>query len=386
MVNKLSSILVLAYVLAVRAEIADMNKFLKSTVEQHHYPAELHPVETSDGYRLTMVRIPAPGKPVLFLMHSFLSSSAEYTVLGTNVSLAFQAFDEGFDVWLANSRGNMFSRAHRTLDPSEQDFWRFSFHEVGIYDLPAMIDYALNATGKNKLHFVGHSQGAVSFLVMASTVPKYNAKIASAHLNAPVAFWSRNAIPYNVLDSEVIPAIELMEEVGFLEVGGRTQTNVVDYVRGALRKGYIGEELLLMGVWMLFGEDQDGLDRSKMDAILEIFPAGGSIRQVIHFTQTYRAKRFCQYDFGEKQNLAQYGSPNPPDYALENIGAPVALYYGLNDPMVVEEDLNELVAKLPNMILKYLHPNPKWNHIDFSFGQNGYGVHQKVLSLAKKYE
>ncbi|XP_058816468.1 lipase 3-like [Topomyia yanbarensis] len=378
--------MVMTFALTVIAEISDPDKFLKSTIERHHYPVELHPVETSDGYRLTMARIPAPGKPVLLLMHSFLSSSAEYTVLGPNISLAFQAFDDGFDVWLANARGNTFSRVHRTLNPSQREFWNFSFHQVGMFDLPATIDYTLSATKKEKLHFVGHSQGAVDFLVMASSVPQYNAKIASAHLNAPVAFWSRNVIPMNILDAEIIPAIQLLEEVGFYEVGGRTGANLVDYLKAALRKGYIGEELLLMGVWMLLGEDQEGFNRSSLDAILEIFPAGGSIMQAIHFTHTYKAKRFCQFDFGERQNLGRYGSSVPPDYALEKIVAPVALYYGLNDPLVVKEDLNELAAKLPNVILKYPHPDPKWNHIDFNFGINGYEVHQKVLKLAKKYE
>ncbi|XP_053691992.1 lipase 3-like [Sabethes cyaneus] len=357
----------------------------KSTIERFNYPVELHPVNTSDGYRLTMARIPAAGKPVLLLMHSFLSSSAEYTVLGPNMSLALEAWDGGFDVWLANARGNTFSRSHRSLKPTEPEFWNFSFHEVGVYDLPAMIDYTLTVTNRKKLHFVGHSQGAVNFLVMASSLPEYNSKIASAHLNSPVVFWSKNAIPYNLLDSEAIPAIQLMEEVGYYEIGGRTNEHFVDYLKGAIKYGLIGDDFLLMGVWMLLGEDRQGFNRSNLNAILEIFPAGGSIWQAIHFTQTYQSGRFCQYDFGEEQNMVRYGNVTPPDYQLEKITAPIALYYGLNDPLLVEEDLDKLAARLPKLMLKYRHPDPKWNHIDFIFGINGYGVHQDILKLARNY-
>ena len=36
--------------------------------------------------------------------------------------------DEGFDVWMNNSRGNRFSRHHTYLDPSvHKEFWNFSF-------------------------------------------------------------------------------------------------------------------------------------------------------------------------------------------------------------------------------------------------------------------
>ena len=36
----------------------------------------------------------------------------------------------GFDVWLANSRGNTFSRRHTHLDAVSAQFWAFSFDEM----------------------------------------------------------------------------------------------------------------------------------------------------------------------------------------------------------------------------------------------------------------
>ena len=52
-------------------------------------------------------------------------------------------------------RGNIFSRAHIALSPSEPAFWDFSWDEMAAGDLPALTDYVLAATGHQKLGYVG---------------------------------------------------------------------------------------------------------------------------------------------------------------------------------------------------------------------------------------
>jgi len=56
-------------------------------------------------------------------------------------SPAFLTAEAGYDVWLGNNRGNQHSRMHRDLTTSDNEFWDFSFAEMGKYDLPAFISF-----------------------------------------------------------------------------------------------------------------------------------------------------------------------------------------------------------------------------------------------------
>jgi pimeloyl-ACP methyl ester carboxylesterase len=59
---------------------------------------------------------------------------------------------------------------------------------MGIYDMPATIDYILKQTKHNQLHYIGHSMGTCIFFVMCSMLPEYNNKIRVQISLAPVAY------------------------------------------------------------------------------------------------------------------------------------------------------------------------------------------------------
>jgi len=71
---------------------------------------------------------------------------------------------------------------------SQNTFENFSFHEMGVYDLPAKIDYILRLTGKQQLSYIGFSMGCSSFFALTSMKPEYNQKIRQMQGLAPVVF------------------------------------------------------------------------------------------------------------------------------------------------------------------------------------------------------
>lgn len=166
-------------------------------IKAHGYKGEAHLVTTDDGYILKVHRIlpkkNRSSKYPVFLMHGLLAASADFVLTGPKVALAYYLADHGFDVYMGNARGNKHSSRHKKFNPDSKDFWSFGWHEIGYFDVPAMIDFVLKFTNTSKTFYIGHSQGTTSLLVLLSRRAEYNKKIIQAHLMAVSAY--RNALP-----------------------------------------------------------------------------------------------------------------------------------------------------------------------------------------------
>ena len=64
--------------------------------------------------------------------------------------------DMGYDLWLTNNRGNVFSREHRSLDPNSSEFWDFSFEDMR-WDVLANLRKVSDVTGWGKIDYIGYS-------------------------------------------------------------------------------------------------------------------------------------------------------------------------------------------------------------------------------------
>lgn len=156
-------------------------------ITKYGYAGEVHETTTDDGYILTIDRICGKStenksiqKPVVLLMPCALGMSSHFVLAGKR-SLGFLLSDEGYDVWIGNARGSRYCKRHQTMNRKMKEFWNFSFHEIGIYDLPAIIDFILAKTDKVNLNLVGHSQGSVVFFILMAEKPEYNEKINVMH-------------------------------------------------------------------------------------------------------------------------------------------------------------------------------------------------------------
>ena len=63
-------------------------------------------------------------------------------------------------MWLGNSRGVKHSDKHdRDGEWTTKERWDFTWADMGLYDIPAVVETILKVSEADKLSIVGHSQG-----------------------------------------------------------------------------------------------------------------------------------------------------------------------------------------------------------------------------------
>lgn len=327
----------------------------------------------------------ARNKPVALLLHGLLDCSATWVMGSPEKSLGFILADEGYDVWMGNIRGNRYARKHKWMTTKEKQYWMFSWHEFGVFDIPAMIDYALSVSKQRKLIFIGHSQGTTSFFVTASLKPEYQNKVEAMVALAPAAFMKHMNHPlFSVLRPFADDILKIADLIGMYEFmpTGKFIHRVAKLI---CKDDVITQPICETVVVIMGGPGEKLLNQTLISEIVQYDPAGSSTRQFVHYAQLLTSGRFCQYDHGLLGNLKQYGWIKPPDYPLEKIKIPVYLHYSSNDAFVNEKDLYTLYAKLPNR-QKFLVLEPSFTHLDFVWSKPvDILLYKKVLSLLSRH-
>ncbi len=85
------------------------------------------------------------------------------------------------------------AKEQQTFKFSVFNVFFFSFHEMGFFDMPAVINYILQITNKEKVDVIGHSIGATSALIMCSSRPELNDKVRSLIALAPGIFFNSSS-------------------------------------------------------------------------------------------------------------------------------------------------------------------------------------------------
>ncbi|KAL3265319.1 hypothetical protein HHI36_009527 [Cryptolaemus montrouzieri] len=161
------------------------------------YKLTEHEVISETGHILVLHKIKARRKnnrnstytPAVLIQHGLLGASDNWIFRGPEKDLPYLLSDAGYDVWLGNMRGNVYSRGHIKLNPdSSSTYWSFGLHEIGYYDLPAIIDYILDKSGQESLFYMGHSIGSTIAMILCSLRPEYNKKILLHLALAPIAY------------------------------------------------------------------------------------------------------------------------------------------------------------------------------------------------------
>ncbi|CAG4929747.1 unnamed protein product [Parnassius apollo] len=330
----------------------------------HGRRVESHIVLTEDGYFLTLHRVMTPhvqsvselGNKTVLLHHGLLGSSADWILLGPKKSLPYLLSNLGYDVWMANARGNIYSRGHVSKDTNSSDFWRFSWQEMGQYDLPAIIHYIrLVKNTSDPISYVGHSMGATALLVLLSTEPIFNSYLSIGILLAPLAFMVNSQGPLRMFspvasrppplllqvvgDGEFMPSKETPDWLAFRHCTGPQIfcKNPLLYLTG----GILQEQF-----W----------DEGLKNRVLNHVPAGGSTYTILHYAQIAKNGKF--HKFGDVV----------AEFPLNRISLPIALISSSDDWLATVPDVKRLYFGLSNPIDHHVVRNNNLSHTEFVWG------------------
>ncbi|KOB64514.1 Lipase [Operophtera brumata] len=347
-----------------------------------------HDVITEDGYILKLFHVPGDKDKTVLLMHGILDSADTFIIRGRRSLLAALA-SAGYDVWIGNYRGTTYSRRHKRLNPdTDNSFWDYSFHEIGAYDLPAVIDYILRENGVKQLSAIGHSQGNMIFYVLGSVRPEYNDKIKLLIALGPVCYLNLDNFQFPVTTVvETGPAVNLvLQALNQEEVLG--ETSFLMYLRNTVcTQRLLGYKLCAEGIFFqLAGEDAAEFEPDVFYTLIGHYPTGTSRKNVLHLIQIASDKQFMQFDYGPLKNLKRYNSVSPAVYDLRRVTMKVALLVGRNDKLTPLDNVDLLRKQLPNVVRYHIMENPKFNHIDHVWGKNmDKYLFPHVMNLLGKY-
>ncbi|XP_078580642.1 gastric triacylglycerol lipase-like [Branchiostoma floridae x Branchiostoma japonicum] len=331
------------------------------------YPCEDHYVTTDDGFILNMQRIPHglgngnTPRPIVFLQHGLLGSSAMWIENLVNESLGFILADAGFEVWLGNIRGNTYSRRNVRLEPSQEQFWAWSWDEMARYDLPKMLTYALSVTNQAQLYYVGHSQGTLIGFAEFSRNQGLASKVRTFFALAPVAYLGNMESPLRFLSDFVGPLEALIGKGEFLPSSEFFRLMGLEVCDKPVLDLFCENVLFLIA-----GFDYGNMNVSRIPVYVSHSPAGTSVQNMVHYAQSYKSGKFQMFDYGPQGNMLKYNQSTPPEYNPRNVTLPVVIFSGGHDTLADPTDVAILEGELPNIAYKKVLP--EWEHLDFIWG------------------
>ncbi|KFV65216.1 Lysosomal acid lipase/cholesteryl ester hydrolase, partial [Dryobates pubescens] len=360
-------------------------------IRYHGYPSEEYEVTTEDGYILGVFRIPCweeqpkyrtlssfqGQRLAVFLQHAFLGDATHWISNLPNNSLGFLLADAGYDVWIGNSRGNTWSMKHKTLKPSQKEFWQFSFDEMGKYDIPAELHFIMNKTGQKDIYYVGHSEGTTAGFIAFSTYPELAKRVKLFSALGPVIIGTHATSP-------LVNIARLPEPLIRVRFGCKGALHQVGFLKGPVTQLCTSLDKLCGHILIyIAGGSIKNVNTSRIDVYVGHSPAGTSVQNIIHWHQLTHGHRFYAYDYGSKENMKKYNQSTPPEYKIEKINTPIAVWSAGDDKFADPKDMAELLPRITNLI--YHEHFPAWGHLDFIWGLDATEkMYRKIIELMKK--
>ncbi|XP_033227452.1 lipase 3-like isoform X2 [Belonocnema kinseyi] len=157
------------------------------------------------------------------------------------------------------------------------------------------------------------------------------------------------------------------------------------YMLTSIFEHRISTFLVFILIYSIFGIDENGADLEVVRREIVYIPGGISTKLITHYSfGVSNPGTFRQYDYGKSGNMGIYNSTYPPEYPLENVMVPIAIFQGLQDYLASPEDVEILVKKLPNVVCRKKFK--ELSHASFSWTRGVRKlVYEKIADLFINY-
>jgi pimeloyl-ACP methyl ester carboxylesterase len=350
--------------------ISVFNEDYKSYISNLGLDLEEETVTTEDRYVNTMWRLTSKdpnnrnGKSVI-MQHGLLDGAFTFLILAED-SLPKKLCDEGYVVYLPYIRGTQFSRSHLDYDSGlTSKYWDFSFDHMAAYDVPANINFVKNRDGVEKVYYIGHSQGTLTFFLAYMNNPEFMEKNIAKFIALGTVPNVNNAPHFLIKLFDKSKILNLIPVKNFLTLPKEVGQVFVPLCTSKAK--VLCNSILSLA---FSGTHETGrIDYDRLGKNIFLYePGGTSLQNMKHWIQIYKAKRAQKYDYGLVENLKHYGQTTPPVYDLKKMkgySIPSLMTISDADPFANPQDTLDFVDNIENKKVVNILSLTNYNHIDY---------------------
>ena len=368
--------------------ISVFNEDYKTYIAKLNLNLEEATVTTDDRYVNSMWILTSKnqsnrnGKSVI-LQHGLLDGGFTFLILAED-SLPKKLCEEGYTVYIPYIRGTQFSRSHLDYDSSlNSKYWDFSFDHMAQYDVPANIKFVKNRDGVEKVYYIGHSQGTLTFFLAYMNNPEFMEQNVAKFVALGTVPNVNNAPHFLIKLFDKSKILNLIPVKNFLTFPKEIGQVFVPFCTSKAK--VLCNKILSLA---FSGTHETGrIDYERLGKNIFLYePGGTSLQNMKHWIQIYKAKRVQKYDYGNAiENLAHYGQITPPVYDLKKMkgySIPSIMTISDADPFANPQDTLDFIDNIENKNVINVLSLTNYNHIDYFWADSAITeIFPKVLNF-----
>jgi lysosomal acid lipase/cholesteryl ester hydrolase len=333
----------------------------------------------------------AHGPPVL-LVHG-LMQDAESFLCGGSTSLVSHLVNAGYDVWIGNNRGTKYSSNHLKYNRDHQGYWDYCIDDLAAYDVPAMIEYVLQATNSSQIAYVGFSQGSTQGFASLFSKSKLQSQVSLFIALSPAlkssglsSFWLQKLL-------------HTFPHLLFHVFGRHGMLSFCEDVRQVLSKSFFAN-IVKYAMNFLFHWNCENITSQRRVEFFQFCYSPSSVKCVNHWFQIIQHGSFRSYRHEIDQKGASLRKGRTTDTASRQsqqqqsqdlsydlrkpFNCPVAIFYGGSDTLITR-NIHEVLEEMSGSI-KFLHCEPSYEHLDMIWADNAHEkIFPKMIEQLEKY-